>query len=134
MKFFKIVKKDSLDNHYEVFMETREHKEHYVCEYIDVDTPEAKEINELGLTLRSRLLRSNGEFAMLEGTIFNPKRLMDVIVDLKSFEFEEFTGKEYRDGHSILTVEADGYINKYLIYSNKVVNELKDRLNRLKDA
>jgi len=115
-------------------METGEHKEHYVCDFIAEDTPGAQAANELGLTLRSRLLRSKGEFAMLEGTIFNPHRLLNIIVSLKAYDVERFTGNEYRDGHALLKIEADGCINRYLIYSSKTVDKLLDKLKKLKKS
>jgi len=115
-------------------METGEHKEYYVCDFIAEDTPEAQAANELGLTLRSRLLRSKGEFAMLEGTIFNPHRLLNIIVSLKAYDVERFTGNEYRDGHALLKIEADGCINRYLIYSSKTVDKLLDKLKKLKKS
>jgi hypothetical protein len=113
-------------------MEPGDHKEYYVCDYINEDTPEAKEINELGLTLRARLNRSRGEYAMLEGTIFNPTRLLDSIIKLTAFDVEKFTGSEYRDGHAILKVEADGCLNKYLIYGSYTLDKLTDRLKKMK--
>lgn len=132
MKFFSVTKNDAPANHFAVYMETADHKEYYVCDYIVEDTPEAKETNELGLTLRARLNRSKGEYAMLEGTIFNPTRLLDSIVRLTAFDVEKFTGKEYRDGHALLKVEADGCINKYLIYKSSYLGKLTDRLKKMK--
>jgi len=134
MKFFKVIRNNAPANHFTVYMETGEHKEHYVCDFIAEDTPEAQAANELGLTLRSRLLRSKGEFAMLEGTIFNPHRLLNIIVSLKAYDVERFTGNEYRDGHALLKIEADGCINRYLIYSSKTVDKLLDKLKKLKKS
>lgn len=134
MKFFKVIRNNAPPNHFTVYMETGEHKEHYVCDFIAEDTPEAQAANELGLTLRSRLLRSKGEFAMLEGTIFNPHRLLNIIVSLKAYDVERFTGNEYRDGHALLKIEADGCINRYLIYSSKTVDKLLDKLKKLKKS
>ena len=132
MKFFDITKKDAPPNHFAVYMETSDHKEYYVCDYIIEDTPEAKETNELGLTLRARLNRSRGEYAMLEGTIFDPIRLLDSIVRLTAFDVEKFTGREYRDGHALLKVEADGCLNKYLIYKTSYLDKLVGRLKEMK--
>jgi len=134
MKFFKVIRNNAPPNHFTVYMETGEHKEHYVCDFIAEDTPRAQAANELGLTLRSRLLRSKGEFAMLEGTIFNPHRLLNIIVSLKAYDVERFTGNEYRDGHALLKIEADGCINRYLIYSSKTVDKLLDKLKKLKKS
>ena len=132
MKFYKVLKNNAPVNHYAVYVEINYQEEHYICDYIGEDTPEAKVVNELGLTLRSRLVRSKGKYAMLEGTIFNPCRLAKIIIDLKSFDFKSFKGSEYKSGHTLLTVEADGYINKYLIYDDRTVSDLKEDLNNLK--
>ena len=132
MIFFKATKKDAPANHFAVYMESTDHREFYVCDYINEDTPEAAAINELGLTLRARLERSKGSYAMLEGTIFNPYRLLDSIVDFKAFDVERFTGKEYRSGHALLKVEADGCTNRYLIYQKRTLDELTARLESMK--
>jgi len=132
MKFFKVTKNNAPANHFARYMETPEHREHYVCDYIAEDTPEAQAANELGLTLRSRLLRSKGKYAMLEGSIFSPLRLLEIIVSLKAYDVERFTGKEYRDGHALLKIEADGCINRYLIYGDKTLDGLLEDLKKLK--
>lgn len=132
MKFFKIIKNNAPGNHFTVYMESGEHKEHYVCDYIAEDTPEAQAANELGLTLRSRLLRSKGKYTMIEGNIYNPTRLLSIIVSLKAYDVERFTGNEYRDGHALLKIEADGCTNRYLIYSEKTLDGLLKDLRKMK--
>ena len=132
MDFYKVSKNNGNENHFLVYMETRRHKEHYVCDYIAEDSPEADEANELGLTLRSRLLRSNGAFAMVEGTIFNPKRLLQIIVDLEDYSHEQYSGGIYRDSHSSLTVKADGCMNKYLLYDEITIKEIMEGLEKIK--
>jgi len=119
-------------NHYAVYMSDAKHTAAYVCDYIAEDTPEAQKLNELGLTLRARLRRSNGVYAMLEGSIFNPDRLTSCIIDLCGFDVHYFKGGEYRDGYWFLSVEADGCVNKYQVYSQRKVDELTKFLNEFK--
>ena len=134
MKFYKKVKANSPANIFSVYMKTDKEQNHYVCDYIAEDTSEAQEVNELGLTLRSRLKRSRGIYAMLEGTIFNPERLLGIIVSFKSYDVESFTGKEYLDGHVVLKIEADGCVNKYLIYDKRYLEKWTDRLKEMKNS
>ena len=126
MYFFKEPKANAQANHYAIYISDRDATKQYVCDYIDDDSPEAGEINELGLTLRSRILRSNGKYAMLEGTIFNPYRLLDIIVNLNEYDVDR------NNGRILLKVTADGCVNQYLIFKERTLTELTDGLEKLK--
>jgi hypothetical protein len=108
-------------------------KAHYVCDMIDGNTEEAAAVNKLGLTLRARLTRSRGAYAMLEGEIFNPNRLMDAACEFSGYTAEPFKDGKYKNGYTLLTVTADGIINKYLIFENSVLKSLVETIkSRLK--
>lgn len=98
---------------------------------VDGDTGEDTAANELGLTLRARLTRSKGKYAMLEGTIFNPERLLDSACGITGHMTEEFIGGEYKDGYTLLTVTADGCTNKYMIFSKFMLTTLLKRIDGL---
>lgn len=102
--------------------------EHYVCDMVDGDTADDIAANELGLTLRARLTRSKGKYAMLEGAIFNPERLLDSVCEISNFKTEEFVGGEYKRGYTLLTVTADGCTNKYMIYSGHLLDSLRGKI------
>ena len=108
--------------------------EHYVCDMSDGNTAEDVSLNELGLTLRARLTRSNGKYAMLEGAIFNPERLLDAACEITNFKKESFTGGDYKEGYTLLTVTADGCVNKYMIFSNVMLDLLVKRLETRLEA
>ena len=133
MKFNK-AQKNQDGKTYAVYM-TLESKTHYVCDITDGSTAEDIASNELGLTLRARLTRSNGKYAMLEGAIFNPDRFLDAACEITDFKKEDFIGGEYEDGYTILTVTADGCENKYMIFSQSMLDTLTKKLDaRLKSA
>jgi len=102
--------------------------EHYVCDMTDGNSAEDVSANELGLTLRARLVRSKGKYAMLEGTIFNPERLLDAACEITDFSTEEFTGGEYKNGYTLLTVTADGCVNKYMVFNKLMLETLTKKL------
>jgi len=108
---------------------------HYVCDMTDGNAAEDIASNELGLTLRARLTRSKGKYVMLEGTIFNPERLLEAACEITDFKKEEFIGGEYKDGYTLLIITADGCINKYMIFSKSMLTSLTSKLDaRLKLA
>jgi len=109
-------------------------KEQYVCEIVDDSTENAVAVNEHGLTLRARILRSKGQYAMSEGTIFNPRRLLDSACEITDHKTEEFKDADYKDGHTLLTITADGCINKYLIFSSVLLDELLKKIKSRKKA
>lgn len=112
---------------YAVYMEL-DKKEHYVCGMTDGSTAEDIASNELGLTLRSRLTRSSGKYAMLEGSIFDPERLLKAACEINDVKKEAFIGGDYKDGYTLLTVTADGCVNKYMIFSRYMLDSLVDKL------
>ena len=131
-KKIKIDTEESLnEKRYAVYM-VLDNKEHYVCDMIDADSAEAAATNELGLTLRARLTRSKGWYAMLEGTVFNPERLLDSACEITEYSTDEFKGGNYKDGFSLLTVTADNCVNKYFVFSDvlleRLLNKIKGRL------
>ena len=103
-------------------------KIHYVCDFIDDNSDEAKAANELGLTLRARLKRSKGEYAMLEGSIFNPKNLVEIVCNVTNYKTKEFKGGDYQEGYTHLTVTADGCTNEYLIFNGNVLEHLLKKI------
>ena len=109
MNFYKVQKNQSNPDsqRYAVYM-THDNKAHYVCDMTDGSFAEDAALNELGLTLRARLTRSKGKYAMLEGSIFNPERLLDAACEITDFSTEEFTGGDYKNGYTLLTIAADG--------------------------
>ena len=110
-------------------------REHYVCDMTDGNTSEDIASNELGLTLRARLTRSKGKYAMLEGTIYNPERLLEAACEINDFKKEEFIGGEYKEGYTTLTITADGCVNKYMIFSWDLLTTLIKKLElRVKPA
>ena len=129
MHFFKTPKQENnpKNNIFAVYMEW-DRNEHYVCDMVDSDTEEANAVNELGLTLRARLTRSRGKYAMLEGSIFNPERLLDAACGVTNYQKEEFTGGSYKRGYTLLTVTTDGCVNKYMIFSEALLKMLIKRL------
>ena len=134
MKFTKIQKNQNPADgkKYAVYM-NHENKEHYVCDMIDGSAAEDIALNELGLTLRARLIRSKGKYAMLEGTIFNPSRLLEAACEITDFQKEDFIGGDYKNGYTLLTVTADGCVNKYMIFNKSLADLLtKDFNARLK--
>lgn len=125
MEFYKVPKTESNPDGkvFAVYMKTIS-LEHYVCDMFADDSAEAAAVNALGLTLRARLDRSRGKYAMLEGEIFNPERLLRIACEITDFKKEDFTGDEYKNGHCLLTVTADGVTNKYLVYDPALRNTL----------
>lgn len=112
---------------FSVFM-LRERKNRYVCDFIDDNTEEAAAVNELGLTLRARLNRSNGDFAMLKGSIFNPNKLLTAAMDIADYTIEQVAGGIEDAGHALLTVTADGCVNKYIIFNPITMTSLEKNL------
>ena len=129
MNFYKVQKNQSNPDSqiYAVYM-AHENKEHYVCDMADGSSAEDAALNELGLTLRARLTRSKGKYAMLEGSIFNPERLLDAACGITDFSTEEFTGGDYKNGYTLLTVTADGCVNKYMIFNRVMLDSLIKKL------
>ena len=128
MNFYKNPKKDDKTGKaFSVYMENNG-SAHYVCDMIGSSAKEDIAVNELGLTLRARLTRSKGKFAMLEGTIFDPERLLKSACEITGYEKEVFSGGEYMAGYSLLTITADGCVNKYMVFSNTLLNTLINNL------
>jgi hypothetical protein len=100
----------------------------YVCDMADSSDPEHVAVNELGLTLRARLVRSSGKYAMLEGTIFNPQRLIGAACEINDFKKEEVPGTDGKKGHTLLTVTADGCVNTYMIFDKSLLDSLTSKL------
>ena len=125
------VSKDS--GKYAVYMRI-DNKDHYVCEMTDGTAEGDLAVNEFGLTLRARLTRSRGAYAMLEGSIFNPNRLLDAACKITDFKKEVFEGGEYKNGYTLLTITADGCTNKYMIFGARTLeiltNELEKRIKQ----
>ena len=117
--------------HYSVYMELSG-RTHYVCDLISDGGEDAASVNNLGLTLRARLTRSKGSYAMLEGEVFNPNRLLEAACDITAYSVDPFIGGKYKDGYTLLTVTADGCVNKYLVFSEAtlktLVNQIKKRV------
>jgi hypothetical protein len=103
--------------------------DHYVCDLVDSDAVEDAAENELGLTLRARLTRSKGQYAMLEGSIFNPERLLEAVCNVAHYEKEEFIGGAYMKGYTLLTITADGCVNKYMVFNKNLLNSLIKKLD-----
>ena len=119
---------------FSVYLEYLGYK-HYVCDMTDSTAAEDIAANELGLTLRARLTRSRGKYAMLEGTIFNPERLLDAACEITDYKKEEFTGGDYKDGYTLLTITADYCVNTYMIFDKKMLFDLVGKLEkRIKPA
>jgi hypothetical protein len=104
--------------------------EHYVCDLVVSDAAEDIAANELGLTLRSRLTRSKGRYAMLEGSIFDPERLLKAACGITGYKKDVFTGGEYKKGYTLLTITADGCVNKYMIFSALLLESLTKSLDQ----
>ena len=135
MKFYRKPHEDNpRGTNYAVYMESNYGRTHYVCEMTDESGDEAKAINELGLTLRARLTRSKGVYAMLEGSIFDPNRLLKSVCEISNYTVEPFIGGLYKDGYTLLTITADGCVNKYLIFSEPtlktLVSSIKERMEK----
>jgi len=133
MNFKKIQKNQSNPDNagkYAVYMQYNG-GEHYVCDITDGTTADNITSNELGLTLRSRLIRSKGKYAMLEGTIFNPERLLEAACEINEFKKEAFTDGDYKDGYTLLIITADGCVNKYMIFSNELLAVLIRKLEKM---
>lgn len=105
---------------------------HYVCEMCEGIGGDAQKINDLGLTLRARLHRSRGKYAMLEGTVFNPLRLIGCICHLENYQTEDFVGGIYKSGYTKLTIIADHCVNIYLIFQRPYLNTLLNKLEQLR--
>ena len=112
---------------YAVYLKVRGN-ERYVCDMIDGNSVEDNSINELGLTLRVRLTRSQGKYAMLEGTIFNPERLLKAVCSTPTYQQEEFSGDEYKKGYTLLSITADGCENKYMVFDKMMLESLVSEL------
>lgn len=78
------------------------------------------------------MTRSNGVYAMLEGEIFNPDSLLRAACTITEYAVEPFIGGVYKDGYSLLTVVADGCVNKFRVFSElklkELVNAIKVRM------
>ena len=115
---------------YAVYVDRGENR-HYVCDMVNAGTEEAVAVNELGLNLRTRLTRSEGRYAMLEGMIFDPFRLLKAACEIQDYETEEVKDDAFSKGHTLLTITADFCVNKYLIFSkialDDLLSDLKDR-------
>ena len=110
-------------------------RNYYVCQMIDGDTPEAAAVNELGLTLRARLVRSKGKYAMLEGTIFNPSRLLDAACEVTDYSKDYFVSGDSQKGYTLLSITADGCVNKYMIFDTVLLRALTSKLkNRIPET
>ena len=131
MNFYMIPKEEDIliKKSYSVYMENNSHH-HYICDLIDDDSEKAKEVNELGLTLRARLTRSKGAFAMLVGVVFDPFRLLRAACDITSHKTEEFVGGQYKNGYTLLTIIADRCTNKYLVFDK---SQLESLLKKIKE-
>lgn len=125
MEFYKVPKKESNPDgkRYAVYMKHLG-MDHYVCDMVEGNTAEDAATNALGLTLRARLDRSQGKYAMLEGEIFNPDRLLRSACEITEYKREDFTGGEYHNGYSLLTITADGCTNKYMVFDSAKRNSL----------
>lgn len=125
MNFYREPKteKNPAGTRYSVYMQNNG-KTHYVCDIDDGAGSDATAVNNLGLTLRARLTRSKGEYAMLEGEVFNPTRLLQSVCGITGHTVEPFMGGIYKDGYTLLTIKADGCVNKYLIFSDRKLREL----------
>jgi hypothetical protein len=131
MDFFRELKTENNPdgNHYLVYVANPDTRgKHYVSEMIDDDSAAAAKANEIGLTLRARLDRSGGKYAMLEGSIFNPTRLLRIVCSVTEYDVKSFTDGIYKSGHNLLTVKADGCVNKYLVYNDRLLRELVDTI------
>lgn len=129
MKFYREPKpeKNPDGTKYSVYMEN-DGRTHYVCDMTDGTDLEATAANTLGLTLRARLTRSKGDFAMLEGDVFDPARLLKSVCSITEHTLEPFKGGVYKDGYTLLTIRADGCVNKYLIFSERRLKDLVDSI------
>lgn len=129
MTFFKeqINENNSGGRKYAVYM--LNNGAYYICDMIDGDSPGDVATNELGLTLRARLARSKGRYAMLDGTIFNPERLLDAACEINDFKKKEVSGGEKKKGYTLLTITADGCVNSYMIFDQYLLNTLTGKLN-----
>lgn len=103
---------------------------YYVCEMVDSNAPEDAAANELGLTLRSRLVRSKGKYAMLQGTIFNPSRLINAACEITKYKKEDVSSGNTK-GYTLLTVTADGCVNSYMVFDRCLLNLLIRSLDTL---
>ena len=129
INFYRETKKENNEDgrKYAVYMKLLGN-EYYVCDMIEGNTAEDSIINELGLTLRARLIRSRGKYAMLEGTIFNPERLLKSICGTPTYKKEEFSNGEYKRGYTLLSINADGCENKYMIFDKTMLDSLVGKL------
>lgn len=135
MKFYRKPKENNpKGKSYVVYMELDYGKSHYVCDITDESGDEATAMNELGLTLRARLTRSKGVYAMLEGCVFDPKRLLKSVCGITDYTAEPKIGGIYKDGYTMLTIFADGCVNKYMIFSEStlksLVSSIKERMEK----
>ena len=62
--------------------------------------------------------------AMLEGTIFNPERLLKAICGTPTYK----SGGEYKSGYTLLSITADGCENKYIIFNQTMLESLVSKL------
>lgn len=133
MKFYREPKteENSEGKKYSVYM-AHNGRTHYVCDMFDGSSLDATAANNIGLTLRARLTRSKGEYAMLEGEVFNPTRLLQSICGITDYTVEPFMGGIYKDGYTLLTIKADGCVNKYLIFSEFLLRKLVDSIKAKK--
>lgn len=131
MYFNKTVKKeDNPDGNVYTVQMRHNGRDYYVCEMIDSDTPEALAVNELGLTLRARLVRSRGQYAMLEGTIFNPNRLLEAACKITDYTKDYFVSGDSQEGYTLLSITADGCVNKYMVFSSNLLSVLSSELKK----
>jgi len=127
MKFTKTQKTDNPGESV-VFMHLRG-VDYYVCDMVDNSNPNHVAINELGLTLRSRLARSNGKFAMLEGTIFNPERLLTAACAINDYQKKEIIGVNGKKGYTLLTITADDCVNTFMIFDKSLLGTLTGKMD-----
>ena len=134
MQFHKKQKTGAIpdEKRYAVYMQQNGCPDKYVCDMVDGDGEEAAAINKLGLNLRTRLTRSQGRYAMLEGEIFDPERLVKAVCSVTSFETEAVKDKTAK-GHTRLTVTADGITNTYLVFDSSTLDSLIRKLEELKE-
>jgi hypothetical protein len=135
MKFYKKAKtvNNPDDNIYSVFM-NHEGRKYFVCEMVSSDSAEDATVNELGLTLRTRLTRSKGKYAMLEGSIFSPERLLEAACGIDDYTREDIDGRDDSKGYTLLTITADGCVNKYMVFNVILLDTLIDKMDsRLRD-
>ena len=102
-----------------------EGRKHWLGKMIAGLDDEAIKNNRECLNYKRRLQRSGGKYVMVEGSIFNPIKLMEIATIVSNFEEIAVSGGEYKNGYTELRITADFCPFIFRIYSENCLKALR---------